>query len=372
LVSDMIAILNNPGLSYMSNFKSAFLTQDSTLQDALKNMNDSGFRAALVVDRHEKLLGLVTDFDIRSALMKGFMLDARVDAFMNKTPKVGKTTMEPGEYRKMMVKFGTDCLPIVDEKNRVANLVLLREFVEKDNLLSPIVIMAGGQGKRLWPLTQDTPKPLLQVGDRPMLGHILNHVKMQGFRNLFVSTHYKSEQIEDFLENNTPQGLETQIIKEENPLGTAGCLKGLQNEPSDEPIFIMNGDILTTLDFQAMLNWHRTHENVLTLACRQYTVEIPYGILETEGQRLTGIEEKPRKVYNMNAGIYLVEREALRHIPENKYFDMTDLMNALLQAGLPVGTFPISEPWIDIGKHEDYELVNQETHRYLPRQPLVL
>jgi len=201
-----------------------------------------------------------------------------------------------------------------------------------------------------------------------MLEHILNHVKSQGFRHLWVSTHYKSEQIESFLEANTPAGMEAQIIKEENPLGTAGCLKWLLNEESDEPVFIMNGDILTTLDFQSMLDWHKSHGNLLTLACRQYTVEIPYGILETDGQQLTGIQEKPRKVYNMNAGIYLLEREALQYIPDNTRFDMTDLMEKLLDAGRMVGAFPISEPWIDIGKHEDYQRVNRDAHQYLGKR----
>jgi NDP-sugar pyrophosphorylase family protein len=212
---------------------------------------------------------------------------------------------------------------------------------------------------------------LLPVAERPMLEHILNHVSAQGFQNLWVSTHYKSEQIENFLETSTPEGLDAKVIKEENPLGTAGCLKALQAKErveNNEPIFIMNGDILTRLDFQAMLDWHRAHSNVLTLACRQYVVEIPYGILDTEGQRVIGIQEKPRKVYNMNAGIYLLEREVLEYIPENTHFDMTDLIDALLLAGRTVGTFPISESWIDIGQHEDYERANQDADHFLPRE----
>lgn len=332
-------------------------------------MNETGFRAALVVDTDQKLLGIVTDGDVRKALLRGVSLDAQLPEVMNATPLVAPAGLPDSDYLGLMMQNRNECLPVVDEAHRVVNLVFLRDFIEKKNLESSMVIMAGGQGKRLWPLTKDTPKPLLPVADRPLLDHILTRAKAQGFQDIWVSTHYKSERIEafldEFLDSAAPKDLNINVIKEETPQGTAGCLKNFHNTNSDKPLFIMNGDILTTLDFQAMLEWHYSHGNLLTIACRQYAFTVPYGVLETDGQRLLSCVEKPEKCYNINAGIYLLEPEALNYIPDNIHFDMTDLVDVLLAAHEPVGTFPISEAWIDIGKHEDYEHVNRESHRYL-------
>jgi dTDP-glucose pyrophosphorylase len=328
-------------------------------------MNNTGFRAALVVDETEHLLGLVTDGDVRKGLLKGFSLDTVLTKVMNPTPLIDAPGQSREHYLETLIQHKTECLPVVDASRRVVDIVFMRDFVQPENLQSQMVIMAGGAGKRLWPLTKDTPKPLLPVGDKPLLEHILDRVNSQGFKTVWVSTHYKSEKIENFLQTSTPEGMKANMIREENPLGTAGCLKALQEHQDDKPLFIMNGDILTTLDFQSMLDWHNSHGNTLTIGCRQYSHQVPYGILETDGQQLISIQEKPIYFYNINAGIYLLEREALNYIPEGVYFDMPDLIDALKDAECPVGTFPITEPWIDIGKHEDYERVNRESHHFL-------
>lgn len=346
-------------------FRSAFLTPRHYLSQALENMNETGFRVALVVDEEERLLGLVADGDVRKALLKGISIDAPLTEVMNPNPLIARPGLGREEYLNILIQNRTECLPIVDEDGRITDLVFMRDFVQPEHFQSQMVIMAGGAGKRLWPLTKDTPKPLLMVGDKPILEHILQRARVQGFTKVWVSTHYQAEKIEHFLKTSTPPGVQTNMIREENPLGTAGCLKALQGEPDDRPLFIMNGDILTTIDFKAMLEWHTGHDNTLTVACRQYSFQVPYGVLETDDQRLISIREKPIYFFNINAGIYLVEREALAYIPEGVYFDMTDLIEALNDAGLKVGTFPITEPWIDIGQHEDYERVNRESHRYL-------
>lgn len=349
----------------MLEYRCSFLASGESLSSALENMNETGLRAVLVVDEEDCLLGLVTDGDVRRSLLKGVSLNAPLSDVMNPSPIVAAPGLPREMYLEILLQNKTECLPIVDDGRHVVDIIFMRDYVKPENLQNHMVIMAGGAGKRLWPLTKDTPKPLLPVGNKPLLKHILDRAESQGFKTVWVSTHYQAEKIATFLHQSTPRGMSANVIREENPLGTAGCLKTLQMHQDDKPLFIMNGDILTGLDFQSMLEWHNTHGNMLTIGCRQYSQQVPYGILETNGQQLLSIREKPIYFYNINAGIYLIERQALQYIPEGVYFDMTDLIDALNDAGCQVGTFPITEPWIDIGQHEDYERVNRESEYFL-------
>lgn len=351
----------------MTDFKNCFLSKNNTIADALNNLNSTGYRAVLVVKPDGKLDGLVTDWDLRTALLNGKTLDCPLADIMNPNPITGDISLLPAGQYELMINNGIECLPIIDAERRVCDFRLLRDMVKGTLLPTSMVVMAGGKGKRLWPLTEETPKPLLPVGDRPILHHILTHAQAQGLQNIWVSTHYKSEKIEAFLNEATPEGLRANILKEENPLGTAGCLKTLKGtQDPNQPIFIINGDILTRLDFKSMLDWHNAHGNLLTVGCRLHSYEIPYGVLEADGQKLINIEEKPVITYKINAGIYLIEQQALDYIPENVYFDMPDLINALLADNRMVGIFPISESWVDIGNPDDYSRVNQESHLYIP------
>ncbi len=343
----------------------ACIPTDSTLAMVLENLNGTGYKISLVIDSEQRLLGIVTDWDVRTALLNGLCLTTPVTQFMNIQPMVGKAGMSSTELRDIMLTGKRESLPVVDDDGKIVKLALLRDFVPRETVLSPMVIMAGGQGKRLWPLTLETPKPLLTVAERPILGHILNHIHALGFGYIKVVTHYKSEMIESFLEEETPVGLNVTVLKEENPLGTAGSLRLLTPQLSNEPLFVMNGDILTTLDFQNMLEWHMVHNNIMTIGARYFQFQVPYGVLETDGQKLLSLQEKPVLNYNINAGIYLIQPAALDFIPPDRYFDMTDLIEILLVNGQTVGTFPISEPWIDIGRPEDYTRVNEESHQYL-------
>ena len=356
----------------MVDLHRCLLKPDQPLSEALRLMNGNGARITILVDDEQHLKGIITDWDIRNALLNGNCLDDTIDQFMNTKPVVAPIGLDTAEYLAILKQNGNECLPLIDEENRVVDLFLIRDMVEKTFLPSSMMIMAGGAGKRLWPLTKDTPKPLLPVADKPLLEHILNHAKGQGIEDVWISTHYQSEKIEAFLDTSTPDGMDAQVLREEMPLGTAGALKLFegQNPSGDKPILIMNGDILTTLNFQSLLEWHTVHDNILTVCSQQYSFQVPYGVLKTDGQNLVEVNEKPVEVYNVNAGIYLVDRKALSYIPENVHFDMTDLIDALIAQDLKVGTFPISEPWIDIGKHQDYERVNQESEKYLSPETL--
>ena len=355
-------------------FSEAFIPPNYTLSDALQNLNQTGFRTSLVVDAEHHLLGLVADYDIRCALLHGVTLNTPVTDFMNQQFLTATDDMSQEAILAFMEEKGIDVLPVVNGSNQVVNVVRIRDFVRPAQMDSPIVIMAGGYGKRLMPLTANTPKPLLPIGDKPLLGHTLDQIVDNGFQTTYVTTHYLAEQIEAFVENYNTTDLRVHIVQEDAPTGTAGSLKKLGLPDSNEPIFVMNGDIMTQVDFAAMQSWHREHGNTLTMASCYFQYQVPYGVFQIkEGQVLSGIQEKPLYAWPVNAGIYLLDPLCLTLIPESQdSFDMPDLIQALLLSGYQVGNFPLSEYWRDIGQHQDYEKVNEEYYsRVKGRQALM-
>lgn len=350
----------------MIDFRKAYISRAATLSDTLENLNRTGFKTALVVDEDEKLIGIVADMDIRKALLRNTPLKTPVFEFMNPNPVVGYPHMSHPALLELLMKKGIDTLPVVDEERRVVNFIRTRDFVPSPpQQESPIVIMAGGYGKRLWPLTLDTPKPLLNVADRPILSHMFDLLKRQGFGQVNLAVHYKTEMFESFLQENTPCGLNVDLLVEDSPLGTAGSLKTLQEQNIKEPIFVINGDILTEVDFSKMKEWHVNHGNALTIGTHHYQVKVQFGVVYTKGQELLGIDEKPVYSYNINAGIYLLEPEVLDYIPGNSHMDMTQLIEILIAHNQRVGAFPISEPWVDIGDMATYQNIKPEAFKHL-------
>lgn len=347
-------------------FSEAFIPPSYTLAEALKNLNQTGFRTSLVVDTDNHLLGLVADYDIRCALLHGVTLNTPVTDFMNQHYLTASDDMTPEARLLMMEEKGIDVLPVVNANGQVVDVVRIRDFVRPAIMDSPIVIMAGGYGKRLMPLTANTPKPLLPIGDKPLLGHTLDQIIDNGFQTTYVTTHYLAEQIEEFVQTYNDTELSVHLVQEDSPTGTAGSLKKLDLPDNNQPIFVMNGDILTQLDFAAMHAWHREHGNTLTMASCYFQYQVPYGVFQIkEGQVISGIQEKPVYAWPVNAGIYLLDPVCLSLIPDDQdAFDMPDLIQALLLGGFQVGNFPLSEYWRDIGQHQDYEQVNEE---YLDR-----
>lgn len=238
----------------------------------------------------------------------------------------------------------------------------------KAQQVPPMVLMAGGNGKRLGSLSEKTPKPLLPIGNKPLLAHQLEGLKEQNFQEIWVSAHHQAEQIEAFLEEFDAQGLEINLLKEPEPLGTAGVLGLLKKHLAHGPFFVLNVDILTILNFQAMQNWHTAQGKLLTMGYHLLSTTIPYGMLQMEGGNLLSIQEKPVQTYPVNAGVYLLEPGVLTHISPGVRLDMTDLIETLLGKNIPVGTFQLSNPWIDVGSPEDYHKANEEYHRYLPKR----
>jgi len=220
------------------------------------------------------------------------------------------------------------------------------------------MVMAGGLGRRLTPLTDEVPKPMLPVGDRPVLEHIISQLKESGIQRINITTHYKSEQIREYFGDGREFGVQIQYVSEDRPLGTAGAV-GLI-ETLEEPLLVINGDILTSVDYRAMLAYHQEHKADMTVAVRKYDFQVPYGILECEGSRVLSVEEKPTYEFFVNAGMYLLQPEIHSFIPNGQPLDMTDLIAKLIAEGRHVVSFPILEYWVDIGEHTDYERAKRD------------
>jgi NDP-sugar pyrophosphorylase family protein len=260
----------------------------------------------------------------------------------------------------MMNELSIRQIPIVDTDKRVVDMAFLSDLVKDYELPLRAVIMAGGYGTRLRPLTDDTPKPMLPVGGRPILQHTIEQLKKSGVRRVDVTTHYKADVISDHFGDGHDFGLQMEYIHENSPLGTAGALREVDGWT--EPLLVINGDILTEVNFRALLDYHREHKALLTVGVRQYQVQVPYGVVECEGPSITCISEKPKLSFLVNAGIYLLDPRVRSFIPNNQRCDMTDLILRLVQEKCAVVSFPIVEYWLDVGSLVDYEQAQRDAN----------
>lgn len=327
------------------------------------NRNSCGL--ALILDAEDRLVRTLTDGDIRRAVLAGISLNASVgelldrrDVVPTRDPVTARAGLPRAELLHIMHERAIHHVPLLDEAGRVAGVALLDELVADADLPMHAVVMAGGFGSRLTPLTDAVPKPMLHVGDKPILEHIVGQLQQAGIRRVSFTTHYRPEAIEEHFGGGENFGLEIAYVNEDQPLGTAGALSLLA--PCDEPMLVMNGDIMTRVDFRAMLAFHREHGADLTVGVRQYDMSVPYGVVRCEGAAVRAIEEKPVVNFLVNAGIYLIEPAAHRSIPSGQRFDMTDLIAKLTAEGRSVAAFPIVEYWLDIGRHGDYAQAQQD------------
>ncbi len=343
-----------------SNLKSFCLTPERSVAEAAALMDCNGLRIVLVVDQAGRLNGTVTDGDLRRAMLARLDMSQPVRVLLERkagsayaTPVTGPVGAERSVYLRMLQEHRLHHLPIVDTQQRVVGLVTLDEFVVGEPLALQAVIMAGGRGKRLHPLTDQVPKPMLPVGDRPLLELIIEQLKESGIRRVNVTTHHKSDKITEHFGDGHKFGVDISYVTEDRPLGTAGAL-GLMTPPT-ETMLVINGDILTQVDFQAMLAFHRGHQADLTVAVRQYDVQVPFGVVECEGALVRHLTEKPVLNFFVNAGMYLMEPSVFKFVPSGERFDMTDLIQRLLGRSRRVVSFPVREYWLDIGRPDDYE-----------------
>ncbi|MEW6055177.1 MAG: nucleotidyltransferase family protein [Bdellovibrionota bacterium] len=343
----------------MKNWRDALVRTDSTVRDVIQNLNTSRIQIALVVDSNETLLGTVVDGDIRRAILKGIPLESNISAIMNKSPKTARTQETREEILAKMKKTKLRHFPIVDEKGRVVGLELLEELMLPAQKNNEVVIMAGGMGSRLGELTAERPKPLLNVGNKPLLETILLSFKQQGFFKFSISVHYKADMIEDHFRDGSDLGVQIKYLREDQKLGTAGAL-GLIEEKPHLPFVVMNGDLLTKVNFERLLETHEEQKAALTMCVREYDLQVPYGVVRLENQKVVGIDEKPVQRFFVNAGIYVLDPSVLEFIPKNQSLDMPALVETLIKSRLKTVAFPVTEYWLDIGRHSDLERAKDE------------
>lgn len=345
------------------SWKEALISPKDTIKRALEAIDVSTIQLALIVDSKQRLLGVVTDGDIRRAFLNGKHLDDTIAEIMTTTPKTAVEGTTRSEVIRMMRKYALLQIPILDDERKVVDVIKLEEVVTPGTKPNPVVLMAGGLGSRLRPLTKDCPKPLLEVGGKPILETIIEQFKRSGFYRFYISVNYLGHKIEDYFGDGSDLDCEIKYIHEEDQMGTAGAL-GLIEEKFEHPFFVMNGDLLTTLNFEQFLEFHLEHGFMATMGVRDYDFQVPYGVVNVKGHLFEGVDEKPIQRYFVNAGIYLLEPHALKLLQPDVAMNMTELFKMIRQKGERSAVFPIREYWMDIGRMDDYEKANGEFDRF--------
>jgi len=348
----------------MGDWKRTRLSVDATLGEAIQVLGREALRIVLVVDPKNKLLGTITDGDIRRALLRQGNMDTVVFEIMNKSPLVASIHDEREHVLALMRSKDLLHIPLVNSKKVLLGLETLQRLTEAPLYDNPVFLMAGGFGKRLRPLTLDTPKPLLKVGSKPILETILEQFVDAGFHNFFISTHYKAEMLREYFGSGRKWNVSIHYIYEEEPRGTAGALGLLPDDLSGLPTIVMNGDLLTKVNFEHLLQFHKESGGVATMCVRKYDFQVPYGVVKVNGHCVASIEEKPVQKFFVNAGIYVLDRALVQSVDGRSYLDMPNLLEQCIKQGKDVTMFPVHEYWLDIGSLPDYQKANNEVAQF--------
>lgn len=333
----------------------------ASVRDVMKCIDANATGIALLVDDQNKLITTISDGDIRRAILRGLSLDLGVESLATERAGSVPITAPEGsqelELVALMREHRLRQIPILSDSGVLTGFVTLEDLLGADDDL-PVraIIMAGGEGIRLRPLTNELPKPMLPLADRPLLEHMVGRIRSAGIQSIHMTTHYKPDVIKDHFGDGREFGISISYLDEDKPLGTAGSLGLLAAPDLDKHLLVINGDILTQINFRMLLDFHKEHEAAMTVVVKEYVVEVPYGVVETDGDgvAITSIVEKPKLRHFINAGIYLLNPEVCLLIPRGGRCDMTDLVSQLLAAGRRVISFPVREYWLDIGQKSDY------------------
>lgn len=337
------------------------LSPQSTIREALQIIDNGAMQIAIVVDAHDKLIGTLTDGDIRRGLLNNLSLDDIIEDIIFKTPTVANLADSKEDILQKALAKKLHQIPIIDDEGRVIGLKEIEELVRPYHKPNKVILMVGGLGSRLRPLTETTPKPMLKVGNKPILQTIVEKFSEYGFTDIIMCVNYKSNIIQEYFGNGNAFGVSIEYIFEKQRMGTAGALSLLSSKPN-EPFFVMNGDLLTNVNFENLLNYHQSQNALATMCVREYDFQVPYGVVNIEGSRILSIREKPIHKFFVSAGIYLLSPDAIEYIPKNEFYDMPTLFEALIHADQQTVSFPIREYWLDIGRIEEYERANNEYH----------
>lgn len=352
----------------MPTLESLFVSPKQSLLEVMRQIDRNTRGIALVVDDGRRLLGTITDGDLRRLVLAGADLSAAAGSFVRtkKAPITAPKEASRSQRLRLMQKHKIRQLPLLGRDEVVVDLAILDDLVDENSQTFSAVVMAGGEGARLRPLTDHTPKPLLPIGDKPIVQRTIEQLRQAGVSNLFLATHYKNKSFSDYFGDGREFGLAINYLNEERPLGTAGALSRLTD--TEGPLLIVNGDILTNLNYRSMLAFHQENAAEMTVAVRQYQFKVPFGVVSTDGVEIMDVVEKPEHRFFVNAGIYLLEPQMCKYVPPGERFDMPDLIGKLLAGGRRVIAFPVSEYWIDVGDLENYERARAEADTELRKR----
>lgn len=343
----------------MKNWRSILVNENNTLLETMKIIDDSSMQFAAVINKDQSLLGTVTDGDIRRSILRGEGLDVPIKQVMNPSPICATIENTYSDCLNLLKKHKLKQIPILSEDNKIIDIIFADVNPITKSNENTVILMAGGLGTRLRPLTENIPKPMLYVGSKPILETIIEGFKQYGFTNFIISVNYKKEVIQDYFQDGSSFDVSISYIEENKRMGTAGALSLLKEKPTS-PIFVMNGDLLTQVNFEQLLHFHEDTDAVATMCVREYEYQIPYGVIETDGQQLVSIKEKPMQRSFVNAGIYVLSPKVFDYIPQGEYYDMPDLFKQLMDRQNNITAFPVREYWLDIGHLSDFERANSD------------
>ena len=340
-------------------WRQAILFVDATIQQAIRNLDQVAIKIVLVVNEAGELQGTISDGDIRRGLLRGLDLNSPITSIIHRNALVVPPEMVRETVMQLMMANKIHQIPVVDEQHHVVGLHLWDEITTPSVRPNLMVIMAGGMGTRLHPHTENCPKPLLPVAGKPMLEHIIDRARLEGFTNFVLAIHYLGQMIEDYFGNGERLGVRVDYLREESPLGTAGAL-GLLNPRPDAPFVVTNGDVITDIRYGELLDFHVRYGASATMAVRVHEWQHPYGVVQTQGVDIIGFEEKPVARSHINAGVYVLAPDALSTLVAGSRCDMPALFDRLQASAKRTVAYPMHEPWLDVGRADDLSRANAE------------
>jgi len=347
-------------------WKKTIISPETPIFEAIKVLNEEHFEIVMITDPEGKLLGVVCDPDVRRAVLSRVSLDAPVSQIMIKSPVVAFKSNEDREIMALMKRTGAHQIPIIDFTGKLVGLKCISDFLAPEPLANKVVLMSGGMGTRLHPITESIPKSLVEVNGKPILFILIDSLMEAGFHDITISINYKGEMIREAVAAQPRYLKAVTFIEETQRLGTAGALSLLEDRPA-KSLFVINSDIITSVDYKAMMEFHRTAENEISMAVREEKYQVPYGVVQVDGNKVTRIVEKPEQKFFISSGIYLLKPDLIDFVPKNKYFDMPSLIEKALGMGMKVGSFPVHEYWMDIGRPAELQKARDDSTLRLAR-----
>lgn len=348
----------------MKNWHNILLPPTATIRQAMRTLDKGSLRIVLICDAEQKLLGTVTDGDTRRALLADANMEDPVSQVMNTNSHSASRSSTREQRLKLMRRHDLTAIPILDGSSRVLSLETLHQAMQPERRENPVFIMAGGFGTRLQPLTDHCPKPMLRVGNKPMLEHLINQFISHGFHNFYISTHYLPEVICSHFGDGRQWDVSIQYVHEDWPLGTGGALGLLPKDLPELPLIMMNGDVLTKLDYAQLLRHHENKKFDATVCVREDEHAVPFGVIETEDQLITNMVEKPTYRYKINTGIYVLNPDIIASVQPDQCIDMPTLLEQHRAGNRRIGTYTCYDYWLDIGQMKDYQKAQRDIEIY--------